>query len=68
MDIDQQIWNAEQYASGIPAIQPKGNKNKAVGYVVLEEQGDNVEYTIFPEIKIPDSKIKTLRVLSLERL
>lgn len=64
MDIYQQIWNADQSGSGIPAILPGGNKDEAIGYVVVEEQGDedDKDHVIFPEVKIPDSKIKTYRL------
>ena len=62
MDIYQQIWNADQSGSGIPAILPDGDRDEAVGYVVVEEQGENADHVIFPEVKIPDSKIKTYRL------
>ena len=62
MDIYQQIWNADQTGSGIPAILPDGKKDESIGYVVVEEQGNTKDHVIFPEVKIPENKIKTYRL------
>ena len=59
MDIYQQIWDADQANNGIPAILPNGTKDDTVGYVVVDENGDNPDHVIFSEVKIPDRKRET---------
>lgn len=62
MDIYQQIWDADQTGSGIPAILPDGVKDASVGYVVVDESGDNSEHVVFPEVNIPESKLATYKL------
>jgi hypothetical protein len=60
MDIYQQIWNADQASNGIRAILADGIKDEAVGYVVVDENGNNnPDHVVFPEVKIPENKLAT---------
>ncbi|MDJ0796295.1 MAG: lamin tail domain-containing protein [Calothrix sp. MO_167.B12] len=63
MDIYQQIWNADQAGNGIRAILPDGIKDETVGYVVVDENStNNPDHVIFPEVKIPESKLTTYKL------
>jgi poly(U)-specific endoribonuclease len=60
VDIYQRIWDADQAASGIPAIAPGETGNPARGFVRVDESGAaHPDHRLFVEVRIPEHKRAT---------
>jgi hypothetical protein len=58
--IYQQIWDADQSASGIPAIGPEESGNPVQGFVRVDEPaGTDPEHRLFAQVLIPGHKRRT---------
>jgi poly(U)-specific endoribonuclease len=57
--IYQRIWDADQGASGIPAIAAGQAGDPARGFVAVDERAAGPEHRLFAEVRIPERKRPT---------